>query len=128
MKRSVRWLDRCIEKHKTSGNADKQNLFAIVQGGLDPKLRDQCLDEMVKRKDGVAGFAVGGLSGGEAKGKSMISRQEASLQPHFIRYILENVLSLTTSKDYYLSPYRIKQCTDKLPEDRKAVNSASLWN
>jgi len=66
----VRWLDRCIEKHKTSGNADKQNLFAIVQGGLDPKLRDQCLDEMVKRKDGVAGFAVGGLSGGEAKGKS----------------------------------------------------------
>ena len=68
MERSVRWLDRCIEKHKTSGNADKQNLFAIIQGGLDPELRDHCLDEMIKRKDGVAGFAVGGLSGGEAKG------------------------------------------------------------
>ena len=70
MERSVRWLDRCIEKHKTSGNADRQNLFAIVQGGLDLELRDRCLDEMVKRKDDVAGFAVGGLSGGEAKGKS----------------------------------------------------------
>jgi tRNA-guanine family transglycosylase len=70
MERSVRWLDRCIEKHKTSGTADRQNLFAIVQGGLDLELRDQCLDEMIKRKDDVAGFAVGGLSGGEAKGKS----------------------------------------------------------
>lgn len=69
MERSVRWLDRCIEKHKTSGNASRQNLFAIVQGGLDSELRDRCLDEMIKRKDGVAGFAVGGLSGGEAKGK-----------------------------------------------------------
>ena len=69
MERSVRWLDRCIEKHKTSGNTDKQNLFAIIQGGLDSELRDQCLDEMIKRKDGVAGFAVGGLSGGEEKGK-----------------------------------------------------------
>ena len=66
----MRWLDRCIEKHKTSGNTSRQNLFAIVQGGLDSELRDRCLDEMVKRKDGVAGFAVGGLSGGEAKGKS----------------------------------------------------------
>lgn len=66
----MRWLDRCIEKHKTSGTADRQNLFAIVQGGLDPELRDQCLDEMVKRRDDVAGFAVGGLSGGEAKGTS----------------------------------------------------------
>ena len=66
----MRWLDRCIERHEISGNAGRQNLFAIVQGGLDPELRDRCLDEMIKRKDGVAGFAVGGLSGGEAKGTS----------------------------------------------------------
>ncbi|KAF8070475.1 tRNA-guanine(15) transglycosylase-like protein [Lyophyllum atratum] len=67
MERSVRWLDRCIAHHERSGKADKQNLFAIVQGGLDPELRDRCLDEMIKRKDGVAGFAIGGLSGGEEK-------------------------------------------------------------
>lgn len=70
MARSVRWLDRCITAHAASGRTDRQNLFAIVQGGLDPALRDECLEEMVKRRDGVAGYAIGGLSGGEEKGSS----------------------------------------------------------
>jgi queuine tRNA-ribosyltransferase catalytic subunit len=70
MERSVRWLDRCIEEHERSGKADKQNLFAIVQGGLDHELRDKCLDAMVERRDRVAGYAIGGLSGGEEKGLS----------------------------------------------------------
>lgn len=68
MWRSVRWLDRCIAHHEQSGRNNVQNLFAIVQGGLDTKLRDFCLDEMIKRKESVAGYAIGGLSGGEAKG------------------------------------------------------------
>ncbi|KAF9644788.1 tRNA-guanine transglycosylase [Thelephora ganbajun] len=67
MQRSVRWLDRCIEFHQKSGRDESQNLFAIVQGGLDPELRKQCLEQMVQRKDRIAGFAIGGLSGGEAK-------------------------------------------------------------
>ncbi|KAH0589083.1 hypothetical protein H2248_004854 [Termitomyces sp. 'cryptogamus'] len=67
MERSVRWLDRCIDYHEHSGKKDTQNLFAIIQGGLDLELRDQCLDEMIKRREGVAGFAIGGLSGGEEK-------------------------------------------------------------
>jgi queuine tRNA-ribosyltransferase catalytic subunit len=70
MKRSIRWLDRCIEFHEESGKSDTQNLFAIVQGGLDPVMRDECLDEMIKRRDKVAGYAIGGLSGGEEKGMS----------------------------------------------------------
>jgi len=70
MRRSIRWLDRCIEFHEKSGKSDAQNLFAIVQGGLDPVLRDECLDEMIKRHDKVAGYAIGGLSGGEDKGMS----------------------------------------------------------
>lgn len=70
MWRTVRWLDRCIDHHEKSGKADVQNLFAIVQGGLDPELRDKCLDEMIARKHRVAGYAIGGLSGGEEKGKS----------------------------------------------------------
>ncbi|XP_061412136.1 queuine tRNA-ribosyltransferase catalytic subunit 1-like [Lethenteron reissneri] len=40
MWRSVRWLDRCIAANK---NPDSQNLFAIIQGGLDPDLRLKCL-------------------------------------------------------------------------------------
>ncbi|RDB24937.1 Queuine tRNA-ribosyltransferase catalytic subunit 1 [Hypsizygus marmoreus] len=67
MERTVRWLDRCIAHHERSGKKDTQSLFAIVQGGLDHELRDRCLDEMIKRKDGIAGFAIGGLSGGEEK-------------------------------------------------------------
>jgi len=67
MNRSVRWLDRCIDFHEKSGRKSVQNLFAIVQGGLDPVLRDECLDEMVRRRDRVAGYAIGGLSGGEEK-------------------------------------------------------------
>lgn len=70
MERSVRWLDRCIKHHDQSGKKGLQNLFAIVQGGLDPTLRDKCLDEMIMRRDGVAGYAIGGLSGGEEKGKA----------------------------------------------------------
>jgi hypothetical protein len=68
MTRSVRWLDRCIAQHERSGKKDSQNLFAIVQGGLDPSLRDRCLDAMIDRRDAVAGYAIGGLSGGEEKG------------------------------------------------------------
>ena len=34
--RTVRWLDRCIVAHK---NTQKQNLFPIVQGGLNEDLR-----------------------------------------------------------------------------------------
>lgn len=39
--RSIRWLDRCIAAHQWP---DKQNLFAIIQGGLDADLRATCLE------------------------------------------------------------------------------------
>lgn len=92
MWRSVRWLDRCIERHEQAGKQGVQNLFAIVQGGLDPALRDACLEEMVKRKDRVAGYAIGGLSGGEEKGEprefyNILSK----ITFHSGRRILENV-------------------------------------
>ncbi|EGX49081.1 hypothetical protein AOL_s00079g35 [Orbilia oligospora ATCC 24927] len=64
MHRSVRWLDRCIEAHKYP---EKQNLFCIIQGGLDLELRRECVKEMVKRD--TPGIAIGGLSGGEEKAK-----------------------------------------------------------
>jgi queuine tRNA-ribosyltransferase len=63
--RSVRWLDRCIAAHR---RPLEQNLFAIIQGGLDVSsggLRDQCLDAMIARD--TPGYAIGGLAGGESK-------------------------------------------------------------
>ncbi|KAI5868645.1 Queuine tRNA-ribosyltransferase [Durotheca rogersii] len=62
MERSVRWLDRCIAAHK---NPTTQNLFCIIQGGLDTEMRRRCCEEMVARD--TPGIAIGGLSGGEAK-------------------------------------------------------------
>ncbi|KAK9315259.1 tRNA-guanine(15) transglycosylase-like protein [Lipomyces starkeyi] len=62
MHRSIRWLDRCIAANKYP---ERQNLFAIIQGGLDLDLRRTCCIEMANRD--TPGIAIGGLSGGEAK-------------------------------------------------------------
>lgn len=62
MERSVRWLDRCIAAH---ANPTTQNLFCIIQGGLDLSMRRECCEQMVARN--TPGIAIGGLSGGEAK-------------------------------------------------------------
>jgi tRNA-guanine family transglycosylase len=60
--RSIRWLDRCISAH---ANPATQNLFCIIQGGLDLPLRRECTTAMLSRD--TPGIAIGGLSGGEAK-------------------------------------------------------------
>lgn len=39
MWRTLRWLDRCIQAHK---RPEQQNLFGIVQGGLQEDLRKTC--------------------------------------------------------------------------------------
>ncbi|XP_042516280.1 queuine tRNA-ribosyltransferase catalytic subunit 1-like isoform X4 [Macadamia integrifolia] len=46
MYRTLRWIDRCIAAHK---RPHEQNLFGIVQGGLDPVLRDICVRGLVDR-------------------------------------------------------------------------------
>lgn len=119
MERSIRWLDRCIDQHERSGRKGRQNLFAIIQGGLDLSLRDKCLDAMIERKDHVAGFAIGGLSGGEEKGM-FCSHSGNYFRLDYVQMCsggckghphdcLRNLLTI----------HSIKQCTDKLPFDRK---------
>ncbi|KAF8821776.1 queuine trna-ribosyltransferase domain-containing protein [Cardiosporidium cionae] len=60
--RTTRWLDRCIRAHARSND---QVLFGIVQGGLHKDLRQISLDNLIKRN--LYGYAIGGVSGGEAK-------------------------------------------------------------
>lgn len=60
--RTIRWIDRCIGAH---GRPETQNLYGIVQGGLDPELRRICLNALVERN--LPGYAIGGLAGGEDK-------------------------------------------------------------
>ncbi|MCA9573645.1 MAG: tRNA-guanine transglycosylase, partial [Myxococcales bacterium] len=57
--RTVRWARRCRDAH----TREDQALYGIVQGGLDPDLRRQCLDQLVEI--GFDGYALGGLSVGE---------------------------------------------------------------
>jgi len=60
VQRTVRWARRCLAAQTRSDQA----LFAIVQGGLDADLRQQCAAELAELD--FPGYAVGGLSVGEA--------------------------------------------------------------
>lgn len=85
MWRSIRWLDRSIKAHK---RPQEQNLFPIVQGGLDTKLRTKSAQELIKRNS--PGYAIGGLSGGEAKGSfwRMVSLSTDILPTNKPRYCM----------------------------------------
>lgn len=85
MYRSVRWLDRCIAAHKKPAS---QNLFCIIQGGLDLDLRRECCKEMVARD--TPGIAIGGLSGGEAKAEycKVVDTCTGLLPDHKPRYVM----------------------------------------
>jgi len=83
--RTVRWLDRCLTAHP---RPDKQNLFPIVQGGLDEEKRKDCAAQLTKRA--VPGFAIGGLSGGESKDQfwRIVAVSAASLPDTMPRYLM----------------------------------------
>lgn len=83
--RTVRWLDRCLTAHP---RPDKQNLFPIVQGGLDVEKRKDCAAQLTKRE--VPGFAIGGLSGGEEKETfwKIVGVSAASLPDSKPRYLM----------------------------------------
>ncbi|KAK0933917.1 hypothetical protein LTR29_014506 [Friedmanniomyces endolithicus] len=85
MHRSIRWLDRCIAAHQKPAS---QNLFCIVQGGLDLDLRRECCREMVARD--TPGVAIGGLSGGEAKAEycKVVDTCTDLLPDHKPRYVM----------------------------------------
>lgn len=88
--RTLRWIDRCIVAHKRT---DSQNLFGILQGGLDVSpggLRDQCLTGMLERDASLPGYAIGGLAGGEAKDAfwRVVAHACARLPPQKPRYLM----------------------------------------
>jgi queuine tRNA-ribosyltransferase len=66
--RSLRWLERCLTAHRARGDgvALPQALFPIVQGGVHDHLRREAAKRAREMHD-WPGFAVGGLSVGEAK-------------------------------------------------------------
>ena len=61
LERTVRWAERS----KEAMDNDKQSLFGIIQGGIFKDLREESVKKMTDI--GFPGYAVGGLSVGEAK-------------------------------------------------------------
>ncbi len=57
--RTIAWAQRCREASELYG----QTVFAIVQGGLNPQLRQWCAEQLVALD--FPGYAIGGLSVGE---------------------------------------------------------------
>jgi queuine tRNA-ribosyltransferase len=62
MELSLRWAERC---KRAFGARDAQNLFAIVQGGIDLDLRRRSAEALVG--EGFDGYAIGGLAVGEGQ-------------------------------------------------------------
>jgi queuine tRNA-ribosyltransferase len=60
MRLSLDWAGRC---KRAFGARAAQNLFAIVQGGVDPELRRISAEALVA--EGFDGYAIGGLAVGE---------------------------------------------------------------
>lgn len=106
--RTTRWIDRCIAAHS---RPNEQSLFAIVQGGLDPRLRDISLQGLIERN--TPGYAIGGLAGGEDKRSfvRVVAQCTAALPPGKPRYVmgigypLDVIICSALGADMYDSVY-----------------------
>ena len=106
--RTTRWIDRCIAAHS---RPTEQNLFAIIQGGLDDRLRDISLKGLIERD--TPGYAIGGLAGGEDKRSfvKVVAQCAAALPPGKPRYVmgigypLDVVICSALGADMYDSVY-----------------------
>lgn len=59
VRRTLIWSEQCRQYQKPKG----QLLFGIIQGGMDPLLRQRCAKELIQMD--FDGYAIGGLSVGE---------------------------------------------------------------
>ena len=68
IERTTAWAKEAIEYHmeqKAKGIGTHQNIFAIIQGGIDKEFRKMSAEQLCALSD-YDGFAIGGLSVGEA--------------------------------------------------------------
>jgi queuine tRNA-ribosyltransferase len=86
--RSVRWLRRCLDEFRKTDDG-KQALFPIVQGGIHASLREEAVNAIQSMND-WKGFAIGGLSVGEAKPAmyEMLEIVDAALDRNKPRYLM----------------------------------------
>jgi queuine tRNA-ribosyltransferase len=84
MKRTHRWAERCLQARQRS----ELTLYAIVQGGMFPELREQSAACLTAHD--FPGYAIGGLSVGEPKDVTftLVERTASLLPPDKPRYLM----------------------------------------
>jgi queuine tRNA-ribosyltransferase len=84
MERTYRWANSCQQAQKRNDQA----LFAIIQGGTFPELRNQSATQL--KSMGFAGYAIGGLSIGEPKvlTRTVVEETVALLPEDKPRYLM----------------------------------------
>ncbi|MFC2020574.1 tRNA guanosine(34) transglycosylase Tgt [Chloroflexota bacterium] len=84
MERTHHWAERCLSARKRNDQA----LYAIVQGGVFPELRQQSAGYLTSLD--FPGYAIGGLSIGEAKAVTLATVEEtvALLPENKPRYLM----------------------------------------
>ena len=84
VERTVRWARECREQPRAPG----QQVFGIVQGGSDPRLREKCAQALVELD--FDGYAIGGVSVGEPEPEMMkaVEITEPHLPVHKARYAM----------------------------------------
>ncbi|RYG77843.1 tRNA-guanine transglycosylase, partial [bacterium] len=65
MERTHRWALRSLKAHKEGSDPARQSLFAIVQGGVVPSLREASAAFLTSHP--FDGFAIGGLAVGDTR-------------------------------------------------------------
>ena len=61
--RTHRWAERCIAAHERGNRREHQALFGVIQGGLDPELRERSTRFIASLP--FDGLNIGGLAGDE---------------------------------------------------------------
>jgi queuine tRNA-ribosyltransferase len=84
VERTVRWARECRQQPRAAG----QQVFGIVQGGSDPRLREKCARALVELD--FDGYAIGGVSVGEPEPEMMkaVEITEPHLPPGKARYAM----------------------------------------
>jgi len=84
VERTIRWAGECRAQPRAPG----QMVFGIVQGGIDPALREECAKALVALK--FDGYAIGGVSVGEPEPEMMraIEMTESFLPAEQPRYAM----------------------------------------
>ena len=86
MEMSLRWAKRSKDEFERLGNPNA--LFGIVQGGMYKNLRQESLE--APGRDGLPGYAVGGVSVGEPKDEMLdiMAHTPHRLPAHKPRYLM----------------------------------------